>query len=112
MPKPHVRTYSRHSLYALELMGNLIREGRITAKLTTTELAERAGISRSLLQRIEKGDPGCAIGVVFEVATIIGLPLFSEDTKSLAVRLDYSKEKQSLLPKAVRRSNRVVKDDF
>ena len=112
MSKPTARPYSRYSLNALELMGNMIREARIEANLTTELLAQRAGISRSLLQRIEKGDPGCAIGAVFEVATIIGIPLFEADDKNLAVRLGYSNEKQALLPKAVRQSAKAVKDDF
>lgn len=30
--------------------------------MTAQEVAERAGISRGLLQRIEKGDPKCALG--------------------------------------------------
>lgn len=112
MPKPANRPYSRYSLNALELMGNLIREGRIAANLTAESLAQRAGISRSLLQRIEKGDPGCAIGSVFEVAAIVGLPLFEADTKTLATRLGFSNEKRALLPKSVRLSKKVVKDDF
>lgn len=112
MPKPAIRTYSRYNLNALELMGNLIREGRIAANLTTESLAQRAGISRSLLQRIEKGDPGCAIGSVFEVAAIVGIPLFEADNKALTTRLSYSTEKRALLPKAVRPSGKAVKDDF
>lgn len=112
MPKPASRPYSRYSLEALELFGNMIRESRIRVNLTTEALAQRAGISRALLQRIEKGDPGCAIGAVFEVATIVGIPLFEADAKNIAMRLQHSTEKQALLPKSVRLSHRVVKDDF
>jgi transcriptional regulator with XRE-family HTH domain len=112
MTKPASRTYSRYSLNALELMGNMIREGRIALSLTADALAQRAGISRSLLQRIEKGDPSCTIGAVFEVAAIVGIPLFDSDAKSLSLRLGYTIEKLALLPKAVRTSQKVVKDDF
>lgn len=112
MPKPVARTYSRYTLNALALMGNQIREGRIAANFTADALAQRAGISRSLLQRIEKGDPGCTIGAVFEVAAILGIPLFEADFKILTTRLGYSNEKQTLLPKAVRPSGKAVKDDF
>jgi DNA-binding CsgD family transcriptional regulator len=38
-------------------------------------VTDRAGISRGLLRRIETGDPGCTIGAVFEVATIVGVRL-------------------------------------
>jgi transcriptional regulator with XRE-family HTH domain len=112
MSKLTSRTYSRYSLNALELMGKMIREGRITANLTADALAQRAGISRSLLQRIEKGDPGCAIGAVFEVAAIVGIPLFDTDAKGLNLHLGYASGKLALLPKAVRSSQKVVKDDF
>ncbi len=65
MAKPLSRTYSRYSRDAAELMGKLIRLGRTERKLTAQDLADRAGISRGLLQRIEKGDLKCEIGAVF-----------------------------------------------
>lgn len=112
MPKPNARPYSQYNLQALELLGGLIREGRIAARLSTTALAERAGISRSLLQRIEKGDPRCAIGAVFEAAAIVGVPLFEADRRALTARLAAHKEKQALLPKAVHPRTEDVRDDF
>jgi ribosome-binding protein aMBF1 (putative translation factor) len=61
------------------LLGALIREARNERKLTAQELADRAGISRGLLQRIEKGNLKCEIGAVFEAATIVGIKLFEAD---------------------------------
>ncbi|MBW1985514.1 MAG: helix-turn-helix transcriptional regulator, partial [Deltaproteobacteria bacterium] len=52
MPKSITRTYSRYSLDAAALLGALIREARNERKLSAQELADRAGISRGLLQRI------------------------------------------------------------
>jgi len=49
----------------------------------TAGLASRAGISRALLRRIERGDPSCSIGVVFEVATIGGSSLFDQRQRQL-----------------------------
>ena len=112
MPKPLYRTYSQYSLNALELMGQLVREGRLAKAMTTTDLAARAGISRALLQRIERGDPGCAIGTVFEVAVICGVPLFTPDQQRLMNHLALHREKMVLLPKAVRNRPKGVKDDF
>ena len=80
--------------------------------MTTTDLASRAGISRALLQRIERGDPGCSVGVVFEVATICGVSLFEQEKWQLSSYLSLHTEKMALLPKAVRRSSIEVKDDF
>ena len=66
MPRSAVRPYSHYSRDAAVLLGQLIRRGRIERKITAAELAQRAGLSRGLVQRIEKGDPGCAIGAAFE----------------------------------------------
>jgi len=51
------RIYFRSTLEALELLAVLIRKERIARKMPAQELAGRAGISRGLLQRIEKADP-------------------------------------------------------
>ena len=56
MPKPITRTYSRYTREKFNLLGGLIRASRKERKLTAQELANRAGISRGLLQCIEKGD--------------------------------------------------------
>jgi len=112
MVKPLSRPYSQYSLNALELLGLLVREARISKAMTTTDLAARAGISRALLQRIESGDPGCSIGAVFEVAAICGVPLFEQDQRSLATQLTRYREKMILLPKAVRPRIQEVNDDF
>jgi ribosome-binding protein aMBF1 (putative translation factor) len=112
MSKIATRPYAPRTRHALTLFGQLVREARIKSALTTTELATRAGISRSLLQRIEAGDPGCSIGVAFEVAAICGVPLFEASESSLASRLSQQTEKLTLMPKTVRSTRKVVKDDF
>lgn len=112
MVKPVSRPHSQHSLNALELLGQLVREARQSKAMTTTDLAGRAGISRALLHRIERGDPGCSIGAVFEVATLCGVPLFDQDQRQLSTHLALHREKMALLPKAVRARVKGVKDDF
>lgn len=112
MVKPVSRSYSQYSLSALELLGQLVREARMGKGLTAADLAARAGISRALLARIEQGDPGCSIGVVFEVATICGVPLFDQEPRQLTTHLAMHREKMALLPKAVRTRIKSVKDDF
>jgi transcriptional regulator with XRE-family HTH domain len=112
MPKSITRTYSRYSRDAAALLGALIREARNERKLTAQELADRAGISRGLLQRIEKGNPKCEIGAVFEVATIVGVKLFGTDESALTKYLRQTKEKLALLPKSVRKKSKAVRDDF
>ena len=117
MVKQLTRPISQYSLDALALLGQLVREARIGRAMTTIDLAARAGISRALLQRIERGDAGCSIGVVFEVAAICGVQLFELDQRQLRTHLTLHGEKMSLLPKAVRvGGNGVggaeVNDDF
>ncbi len=111
MAKPS-RTYSRQNIEAVELLAELIRAGRIERKITTRDMATRAGVSRTLLQRIEEGDPSCAIGAVFEVAVIAGVPLFETDPGQLQTHRAALREKLSLLPQHARKSKRVIHDDF
>ncbi len=106
------RTYSRYGREAVLVLGQLIRIHRIERKLSVLELAERAGISRDLMQRIEQGDMRCGIGLVFEAATIVGVPLFEEDRSRLATRISEHEEKLRLLPKSIHKTRTVVKDDF
>lgn len=112
MSSPYIRHYSRYALNALALMGAALRAARIERKLGTQALADRAGISRDMLYRIEKGDPRCEIGVVFELAAILGVPLFEPDPVVLEARHRQVKERLALLPKAVHAPRIGVKDDF
>jgi transcriptional regulator with XRE-family HTH domain len=112
MSKPTSRAYSRYSRDALLAFAQLIRRARIERRLTTQELAERAGISRGLLQRIEKGDPACAIGPFFEVAAIVGVRLLDADQAKLSATISANNAVLTLLPKSVRPSPTQLDDDF
>ena len=112
MPKPAIRAYSPHTLEAVALLGQMIRLARIERKITAGELAARAGISRDLLQRIERGNPGCAIGAVFEAAVITGVKLFEAGRPDMADQLAATRGRLALLPSAARKSRKAVRDDF
>lgn len=112
MVKSVTRTYSRYSREAVTLLAGLIRAARKERKLTTQEVADRAGISRGLLQRIEKGHTTCEIGAVFEVATLVGVTLFNADKGTLTKHIRQTEEKLALLPKSVRKTTQAVDDDF
>ncbi len=94
------------------LLGQLIRLARTDRKLTHEQLAERAHVSRGLVHRIETGDPGCAIGAVFEVAAIVGVRLFDAGQSALATGIAANTATLALLPQAIRRWTKPVKDDF
>lgn len=112
MPKSIIRTYSRYSREAVALLAGLIRAARKEKKLTAQEVADRAGISRGLLLRIEKGDMKCEVGVVFEVAALLGLKLFDADETTLARQRRQIEDKLSLMPKSMRKTTKAVHDEF
>lgn len=58
-----------------------------------------------LVQRIEKGDPACAIGAFFEVAAIVGVRLFNADHATLSMAISTNNAMLVLLPKSVRPSS-------
>jgi len=106
------RSYSRVTQQALSLLGKLIRVGRTERGMTAQELADRAGISRTTLYNIEKGAAGPEVGIVFEVAAIVGVRLFQYDERTLAMHNARLDEKLTLLPQSVRPSGKEVDDDF
>ena len=57
----------------LTTLGENIKYARLRRDLSSEQVAERAGISRNTLIKIEKGDEGVAIGYYFRVLVVLGL---------------------------------------
>jgi transcriptional regulator with XRE-family HTH domain len=57
----------------LETIGENVKMARKRRKLTTMQLAERAGIARSTLYQIESGNPSVAFRAYFNVLRVMGL---------------------------------------
>jgi transcriptional regulator with XRE-family HTH domain len=112
MAKARIRSYSRYSREAAALLGRLIQLRRKERKLTAQDLVDRAGISRTTLRKIEAGDMGCEIGLVFEVAALVGVELFAPDPGHLGALRERMDDKIALLPKSVRRTEAPLDDDF
>lgn len=112
MVKPATRTYSRYSRDAARLLGLMIRTARIERKITVEELAERAGISRGLVYRAEEGDMGCSLGAVFELATLVGVPLFTPEHATMTLHIASIEKTLSLMPRAVHHPRKEINDDF
>ena len=106
------RTYSPQTLDALGLLGAHIAIARRQRRWTHDALAERAGISRQTLHHIERGHPKVAIGTVFEVATLLGVPLFSADATSVGRLLANAEDRLALLPAHIYETSPEVNDDF
>jgi DNA-binding XRE family transcriptional regulator len=107
------RAYSRYTKDAASLLGRHVQLSRKERRLTEMDLADRAGISRTTLQKIEKGDPKCELGLYFEVAVLVGVPLFQVGPESnLTMDLDRINNKIALLPKTIHKKKKKVDDAF
>lgn len=106
------RIYSKYAQEAVTLLGEQIKLGRKQRQWSEKNLAERAGISRATLQKIENGEMSCAIGLVFEVATLVGVNLFEPDKLPLSRHLEQTRDKIALLPKRIKLKTKAVNDDF
>jgi len=105
-----IRTFSPVTLQAARILGSSIRLARRERRWTAQSLAERIGVSPPTLLRIEKGDPSVGLGVAFEAANILGVPLFDQDLSSRSleeIRLD---NRLALFPKSVRKTR--IDNDF
>ena len=57
----------------LEQLGENIKLARLRRKLSSNQVAERAGISRTTLWQIEKGSPNVAMAAYTQVLFVLGL---------------------------------------
>lgn len=57
----------------LAAFGENLKYARLRRDLSSEQVAERAGIARGTLVKIEKGDEGVAIGYYFRVLAVLGL---------------------------------------
>ena len=58
---------------ALRKLGQDFRDARRRRRIPVALLAERASISRTTLNKIEKGDPGVSMGAYATVLFVLGL---------------------------------------
>ncbi len=112
MPKLRPRPHSRITRQALTLLGRQVRVGRKERRMTVQALADRVGVSRGLIQRIEKGDPGCQVGSVFEAAVVAGVTLFDASSTAMNLGIKETDQRLALLPRHTHADRKGVKDDF
>ena len=103
---------SREAAAAVELLGAQIAQARRERQWTLAELAQRAGVSRPTVSKVERGDPSVSIGTVFEMATLVGVPLFSADRGERSAMLARARDRLALLPERIRTPSDEVRDDF
>lgn len=54
-------------------LGERLRLARLRRQITTTQMAQRCGITRATLYRTEDGDPGVSLGTYFAILQVLGL---------------------------------------
>jgi len=59
--------------HALRKLGHDMRDARRRRRIPVITAAQRASISRTTLVKIEKGDPGVAIGIYATVLFVMGM---------------------------------------
>jgi transcriptional regulator with XRE-family HTH domain len=106
------RLYSTETIEAAQLLGAQVALARRERRWPARDLAERAGITQPTLRKVERGDPTVTLGVAFEVATLVGVPLFYDDRTGLSLDLDRTRDRVAVLPQRVRVPADRTKDDF
>lgn len=103
---------SRLTKFSLKSLGGMIQVSRKERRISQTNLAERLNVSRYTVIALEKGDPKVAIGIVFEAAHIVGIPLLAEDEIKLQKLSKTVSQFNALLPQRIRKKERPADDYF
>lgn len=88
--------------HALRKLGHDVRDARRRRRIPVAIAAQRASISRTTLVKIEKGEPGVAIGIYATVLFVMGIVdrlADLADSKNDVVGLELDKEH---LPQRIR----------
>ncbi|WP_166353441.1 helix-turn-helix domain-containing protein [Phytoactinopolyspora limicola] len=101
MPTRPVSSRSRRAAHTL---GEYITTFRKLQGLTAAQVADRAGITRTTLRRLERGEPNVGLDVFLEVCRVLGiLDFVLEGMNPYETALGQSLAEQNLtLPKRVR----------
>jgi len=95
----------------LQILAASIKTARLRKRWTIAQLAQRAGVSTPTMTKVERADPGVAIGTVFETARLVGVPLFDADPQAVARYGAHKRAELALLPQSARLVS-GVDDDF
>ena len=98
---------------ALAVLGQLVKSARTQRTLTIAELAVQAGVAPRTIMAIEAGAPGTAAATLFNVADLVGVPLFGVDDRfELARMRRRGEETLALLPSRVRNTRGEPDDNL
>ena len=91
--QPRKQSLLPRSQKILVQLGENIKLARKRRKLTTIQVAERAGIDRTTLYHIERGNPSVSLGAYFNVLRVLGL---QDDFLKLAADDEFGRKLQDL----------------
>lgn len=102
MGRPPIKDLPIPVTRALRKLGSDIRDARLRRRIPTALMAERAGLSRMTLGKIEKGESGVSVGAYATVLFVLGMTARVEelaDARHDGVGLALEEER---LPKRIR----------
>jgi transcriptional regulator with XRE-family HTH domain len=105
------RTYSPVTVEAARLLGARVRLARRERRWTLQELADRVGVTHVTMGKVERGDLTVGLGVAFEAAAVLGVPLFHEDRSRRSLEAGRVDDRLAVLPQLVRKPVEID-DDF
>ena len=97
---------------AARLLGAQVRDARVARGWPVRELAERAGISTDTLHKVESGEPTVALGTAFDVASLLGVPLYYDDRSRLADEAARVGREPRLIRRVASPRGRELDNDF
>jgi transcriptional regulator with XRE-family HTH domain len=106
------RSFMPTTQAAVALLGTQIATARKERGWTAADLAERVGVQPQTISRLERGEPTVAVGLAFEAAVLVGVPLFGADERALPGLATAATQRLALLPSRVTRRPVTVADNF
>jgi transcriptional regulator with XRE-family HTH domain len=98
---------------AVRVLGLEVARARRAKRWTQAELAERAGVSRETVRKVEHGGSAVAIGTAFGLAALVEVELFGASPGDLPQLVRRGEERLAVLPARVRaRADLELDDDF
>ena len=104
--------YSKKTHIYLQHLANLLQIARKTRNVTVEELGKRCDISKRTMIKVLQGDPTVKIGVYFQAAVVLDIPLFEEDESRLQNAFQTGKTIEMMMPRRIQQQKVVLDDNF
>ncbi len=109
MPTQKPVSYSPVARETARVLGARVRAARLERRWTLEELAERVGVTRMTMAKVERGDLSIRMGTVLEATALLGVSLLGDgDGRQTEGQL---RDRLAALPQRARRPRRLD-DEF